>query len=72
MSQAASGRDLAAVEMVRSQGSPCWICGKGIGSGTGLLQNYSAFPFQYHPIIAHHPFIYLSPALYSLNNLDSQ
>jgi len=72
MSQAASGRALAAKEMVRSQGSLYWICGKESDSGTGLSQNKSAFPYQYHPIIAQHQFIHFSPALHFLNNLNRQ
>jgi len=72
MSQVSSGRVLAAVEMVRFQGSPWWIFGKQSGSGTGLPQNNSAFPCQYHPTIAPDPFIYVSPALHSLNNSKSQ
>jgi len=68
MSQAPCERDLAAGEMLPFHCSPYWIRGKGIGSGTALSQNNSAFPCQYHPFIAHHPLICLSPALYTNNN----
>jgi hypothetical protein len=56
--QAVSRRILTAEAVVRSQGSPCAICGGGSGTGTGFSPSPSVFPCQYHS----------TDALYSLMN----
>jgi hypothetical protein len=48
MVQSVSGHPLCTVDRVRSQGSPCQICGGQSGTGTGFLPSTSVFSCHYH------------------------
>jgi hypothetical protein len=48
MAQAVSRRPLTAEAQVRSRVSPCEICGRQSGTGTGFSPNTSIFPCQFH------------------------
>ena len=52
MAQAVSPRSLTAEARVRFHVSPCEICGRQSGIGTGFRASTSAFPFHYHSSIA--------------------
>jgi hypothetical protein len=54
MEQTVSCRPLTAEARVRSQVSPCWICGVQSGTGIGFSPTYSLFPYQYHSSVAVH------------------
>jgi hypothetical protein len=48
MAQGVSRRPLTADSRVRSQVSPCGICGGQSGNGTGFSPSTSVFPCQFH------------------------
>ena len=49
MAQAVSRRPLTAEAWVRSRVSPCRICGRQSGTGTGFSPSTSVFRCQFHP-----------------------
>jgi hypothetical protein len=48
MTQAVRRRPLTAEARIRSRVSPCGICGRLSGTGTGFSPSYSVFPCQFH------------------------
>ena len=48
MAQAVSRRPLTAETRIRSQASPCGICGAQSGTATGFSTSTSVFPSQFH------------------------
>ena len=66
MSSAVSGWHFTAEARVRSQTSPCEICGGQSVTGTGSSASTSDFPCQYHSTNAPYPFMHLPPTLYNV------
>ena len=62
-----SRRHITAEAWVRSQTSPCEICGGQSATGTGFSASTSVFPCQYHSTNAPYPFIHLPPTLFKVS-----
>lgn len=67
MAQAVSRRSFTVEAWVRSQASPCEICGRHSGTGTGFFRVFS-FPPVSIILTMHRAHIHLSPTLYNLSN----